>query len=238
MIRIGNFLFHWRNVLFPIVYLLFLIKSRPILPDYGHALAVGLVIALVGQLLRAVTIGLDYIKRGGKDRRVYADHLVQGGVFAHSRNPLYLGNFLIITGVALTSNSLIPFSIAVVFFAFAYSAIIAAEEDYLRRKFGATFDEYCQRVNRIIPNFSGFSRSVSGMSFNWRRLIKKEYGSTVVWSGAVVLIALYNMWLRGEYQAGNTVGLWIILGAIALAFVVARFLKKSGLLKRADELAQ
>ena len=45
-----------------------------------------------------LTIGYEYIVRGGRQGKVYAEDLVQGGVFAHSRNPLYLGNLLIIVG--------------------------------------------------------------------------------------------------------------------------------------------
>src|ERR1700741_1760533 len=98
MVRIGNFLFHYRNGLFPLVYALLILKSQALLPDYRVAAAIGLLIALAGQILRAVTIGLEYIVRGGRNRRVYAKNLVQGGVFGHCRNPLYLGNFLILSG--------------------------------------------------------------------------------------------------------------------------------------------
>src|ERR1044071_2090134 len=96
MVRIGNFLFHWRHSLFPGFYLLVLVPSHPVIRNYRGAALAGLGVALAGQTLRALTIGLDYIRRGGKNRQVYANRLVQGGIFAHCRNPLYLGNLLII----------------------------------------------------------------------------------------------------------------------------------------------
>ena len=166
MIRIGNFFFHYRNGLFPLAYALLFVPSRPLLPDYRVAVAVGLVVVLSGQLIRAVTVGLDYIVRGGRDRQVYAEHLVQGGIFAHCRNPLYVGNYLILLGVGLTSNSLLFFCIAMPFFTFVYRAIIAAEENFLRNKFGREFDDYCRRVNRIWPRFSGLGQTFSAMEFN------------------------------------------------------------------------
>src|SRR6185436_15263574 len=128
MVAIGNFLFHYRNGIFPLVYALLIFKSQPLMGDYRLAALIGFFVAAAGQLLRAVTVGLEYIKRGGRQRQVYADYLVQGGIFAHCRNPLYLGNFVILLGVGLASNSLLFLSLALPLFAFAYAAIIAAEE--------------------------------------------------------------------------------------------------------------
>jgi hypothetical protein len=39
---------------------------------------------------------LAYIKRGGRKKRIAADHLVVDGIFAHVRHPLYVGNFLLL----------------------------------------------------------------------------------------------------------------------------------------------
>lgn len=166
IIKIGNFFFHYRNGLFPFAYALLFLPSRPLLADYRTAAIAGLVVALTGQLIRAVTVGLDYIKRGGRDRQVYADRLVVGGIFAHSRNPLYVGNYLILLGVGLASNSLLFFSVAIPFFTLVYWTIIAAEENYLRNKFGGEFDAYCRRVNRLWPQFSGLGRTMASMEFN------------------------------------------------------------------------
>jgi protein-S-isoprenylcysteine O-methyltransferase Ste14 len=233
MIAIGNFFFHYRNGLFPFVYTLLLFQGQPLLADYRVAALCGLLVAASGQLLRGITVGLEYIIRGGRDRQVYAEKLVQGGVFAHCRNPLYLGNFIILVGVGLASNSLLFVGLALPFFAFVYWAIIAAEENYLRNKFGSEFDDYCARVNRLLPNLSGISRTVSGMRFNWRRLITAEYGSAYIWMGAIPLVTLKNAWMAGEYEAGNPIvwSSWGLLIAATLAYFLARFLKKSGLLK-------
>jgi len=233
MVPIGNFLFHHRNVLFPLVYALLLVKSQPIFPDFRIAAIVGLLVAASGQILRAATIGLEYIKRGGRARQVYADNLVQGGLFAHCRNPLYLGNFIILLGVGLAANSLLFLGLALPFFAFAYWAIIAAEENYLRGKFGQEFDDYCARVNRLAPNLSGLRRTLSGMRFNWRRLITAEYGSAYIWVAAVALVTLKNAWMAGPYPAGHPVvwGSWSLLAFATVAYALARVLKKGRLLK-------
>ena len=235
MVKIGNFLFHYRNGLFPLVYALLIVKSPPLMADYRVAALCGFLVAASGQLLRGVTVGLEYIIRGGRDRQVYADKLVQGGLFAHCRNPLYVGNYVILLGVSLASNSVLFCAIAVPFFAFAYWAIIAAEENYLRKKFGPEFDDYCARVNRLMPNLSGLSRTLAGMRFNWRRLITAEYGSAYIWLAAIPLVTLKNTWLVDQYSASNPVVWisWSLLAVATLAYALARFLKKSGLLKSA-----
>jgi protein-S-isoprenylcysteine O-methyltransferase Ste14 len=233
MIQTGNFFFRHRNALFPAVYALLVFKSSPLFADYRLALLLGFLVAFTGQSLRAVTIGFEYIVRGGRGRQVYADNLVQGGVFAHCRNPLYVGNFLVLLGIGLASNSLLFLFTAIPFFLFAYAAIIAAEENYLRSKFGKEFDDYCARVNRLLPNFSGIRDTLSGMEYNWRRLLTAEYGSTYAWLAALILVALKNQWLYQGYGSSRLVTV-LLLGGLVLvtvAYVALRLLKKRGILK-------
>jgi len=235
MIRIGNFFFHYRNALFPLAYLLLFLNGPRIIADYRLAVAGGLIVALAGQALRAVTIGLEYIIRGGRKRQIYAEKLVQGGIFTHCRNPLYVGNFLVILGLGIASNSRLFLAVGIPFFLFAYWAIIAAEENFLRNKFGDEFAAYCARVNRLVPNFSGLGSTLQGMRFNWRRLISAEYGSTYAWLAAIILLTLKNLWTNGDYQRrqGMVCVLWSLLLLVTVAYGIARYLKKSGALETA-----
>src|SRR5580765_1758557 len=235
MIRIGNFFFHYRNALFPLAYLLLFLNGPRIIADYRLAVAGGLIVALAGQALRAVTIGLEYIIRGGRKRQIYAEKLVQGGIFTHCRNPLYVGNFLVILGLGIASNSRLFLAVGIPFFLFAYWAIIAAEENFLRGKFGNEFAAYCSRVNRLVPNFSGLGSTLQGMQFNWRRLISAEYGSTFAWLAAIILLTLKNLWTNGDYprRHGMVWLLWSLLLLVTVAYGIARYLKKSGALETA-----
>jgi hypothetical protein len=71
------------------------------------------------------------------------------------------------------------------------------------------------------------------MQFNWRRLITAEYGSAYIWMAAVILVQLKNLWLRDQYQNSNSlvIWLWSLLGVVTVAYCIARYLKKSGMLE-------
>jgi hypothetical protein len=83
MVQLGNFLFRNRNGIFPFFYLILFIPSPEIFTNPVIAMGIGFSISLLGQLIRVITIGLAYIMRGGRNRRVYADDLVTTGIFAH-----------------------------------------------------------------------------------------------------------------------------------------------------------
>jgi protein-S-isoprenylcysteine O-methyltransferase Ste14 len=239
-VTVGNVLFHYRDAVFPAAFLLLALVSRPRLfmgtvrSDWVLD-AIGLLVALTGQALRAVVIGLAYIRRGGKDRRIYADELVQDGFFAHSRNPLYLGNMLVYLGLFIVLNSTLGYVVGVPLFVVAYLCITAAEEDFLLRRFGDAYDAYRRRVPRFLPKLEGMGRTVQGMRFDWRRLIRKEYGSTFAWT-TTALALIYWESLRNRGPAASQGVLLAVLAlwaAIAIGYLTARYLKKAGKLRSA-----
>jgi protein-S-isoprenylcysteine O-methyltransferase Ste14 len=240
LVRAGNFLFTWRNEIFPLSFLAIAAVSRPRAP-FGSERAdivmdcVGLGVALAGQVLRAAVIGLAYIQRGGKGKKIHADTLVQDGLFAHSRNPLYLGNMMIFLGLFLVLNSTLGYLVGVPFFLLAYLSITLAEEAYLKKQFGAVFVEYCQRVNRFMPSLRGLGATMRSMSFRWKRLVRKEYGSTFTWITTAIALLLWEKvarsgWDSAAARAWVLVPMWVL--AVA-GYAIARYLKKSGRLKDA-----
>ena len=136
-IAYGNFLFRYRNYIFPLVLLAIVVVTTPgtTAPDILSTL-VGIAVILSGQIIRAAVIGLDYIKRGGINKQVAAESLVVTGIFAHCRNPLYVGNLLILCGLLIVYGNLWAGLAGVLFFYLSYSAIIMAEEYFLAAKFG------------------------------------------------------------------------------------------------------
>jgi len=190
----------------------------------------GFMISLSGQALRVLVIGLVYITRGGQNRQVWANALVDGGMFAHSRNPLYVGNLLIILGLAIVHNGWAMYLIAVPVFLFTYSAIVAAEEEYLQGRFGPAYTDYCERVPRWLPSLRGLGRTLGAGQFDWLKVLRKEYGTPFAWMSGFLLLLVWEHWSPGAPPLGSAeVGFiavtWIVL---AIAYTVTRTLKLRG----------
>jgi protein-S-isoprenylcysteine O-methyltransferase Ste14 len=235
MINIGNFFFKYRNNLFIFLYLLLFVPSRPLFsPEqfgekyYLIPIILGLFVTFSGELIRGITIGLAYIIRGGRDKKVYAEKLVTEGIFNHCRNPLYVGNILMLLGVGLLSNSLFYVGVVMPLFLFIYQAIVLAEENFLRNKFGVQFDQYCKRVNRWLISFSGIFSTMSGMRFNYKRWLLKEYNTLLVWLIGIAAILLFKYpQLTPDTDTRNVVFIVVVIMLGAL-YGYVRFLKKSG----------
>jgi protein-S-isoprenylcysteine O-methyltransferase Ste14 len=239
MIRIGNFFFRYRNFLFFFLYAALFIPSPPVFSAdyfgpgyYWWPVIIGLIVTFTGQLIRGATIGLAYIVRGGKDGKVYAEGLVTNGIFNHCRNPLYVGNILMLCGVGILSNSLLYLLVFIPLFLFVYTTIVLAEENYLRSKFGEQYEQYCRRVNRWVPSMHGLKQTFNGMRFNWRRWILKEYNTQFVWLSGITLILLFGYEELTNYDTSlRNLLLAIILPFLLLMYLFVRYLKKSGKMK-------
>lgn len=84
------------------------------------------------------------------DVRKSARTIVTTGVFALSRNPIYLGMVLLCLGIALIAGSLWLLLATPVFAAILHFGVIAREESYLEGKFGENYTSYKARVRRWI----------------------------------------------------------------------------------------
>jgi hypothetical protein len=118
-------------------------------------------------------------------------------------------------------------------FALAYFAIVAAEENYLRQKFGSAYDAYRAQVNRFLPKFSGLGQTLHSMEFKWRRLLVSEYGSAYIWLAGMCLLLLKNHW-NGHRSAYSRPFVWTMSGlllSLTLGYGYVRYLKKSGKIK-------
>ena len=235
LIRLGRFFFKFRDFLFPLVFLPIAIGTQPRVypgdPRIDLAMDVlGIAIVCAGQALRAVVIGLAYIQRGGRNKQIYASSLVQQGIFAHSRNPLYLGNLMIVVGLAIVHNGPWMYAVVLPFFFVAYISIVAAEELYLREQFGAEYDEYCRRVPRFVPRLAGIRTTLSSMTFDWKRLVRKEYGTFFSTSTAILGLLVWERIATSGFPAARVevqamAALWLVC---IVAYVTARVLKKTG----------
>jgi protein-S-isoprenylcysteine O-methyltransferase Ste14 len=115
----------------------------------GQGVATGLVVAAglgvmafaIAQFVRARTT-IDPIHPAA------ASALVDRGVFGLTRNPMYLGLALVLSGLALWLGDGGSALLVAGFVAYITRFQIVPEERALRAKFGGAFDAYAARVRR------------------------------------------------------------------------------------------
>jgi protein-S-isoprenylcysteine O-methyltransferase Ste14 len=77
--------------------------------------------------------------------------LVVRGLYRYVRNPMYLSVTIIVLGEFLVTGSSALAVYWAIWLLCANLFVMGYEEPTLRREFGPSFDEYCQRVGRWIP---------------------------------------------------------------------------------------
>jgi protein-S-isoprenylcysteine O-methyltransferase Ste14 len=192
IVKIGNFFFHYRNFFFPVLYATLFIPTPVVFANETIALVLGLVIIAFGITTRCTTIGLEYIVRGGRNRTIYAEKLVTEGIYSICRNPMYLGNLSILLGFGIFANSALFTFIIFPVYLFIYYAIIKAEENFLFGMFGEEFTAFKNKVHALIPAFSKLGSAFKGYSFNWGKVVIKEYNSLFIYFVGLLAISLYR----------------------------------------------
>lgn len=120
-------------------------------------LAIGLPGAAVGVLLIIGAVALDIwasltFRRA---RTTLLPHcgtnaLVTGGPFRFSRNPIYVGNMMILVGVGLVTVSAWPIMLAPLLALAIQKLAIEREEAHLHARFGTAWQRYADEVRRWV----------------------------------------------------------------------------------------
>ncbi len=142
---------------------------------------IGAIVSALGLAIRGYASG--YLR---KDRE-----LATAGPYARTRNPLYFGSAILAAGFVIAGRSVWAAILVAVYFAVFYYAVMRNEEEYLRKRFGAPFDEYAKRVPLFFPSLKAKS-SGSGGSFSWLQYSRnREYKAAI---GTAFGVGV--MWLR------------------------------------------
>lgn len=111
---------------------------------------VGLVLAFAG--LAVVLLGVLALRRHGTNVRPTLPTLsiVTDGIFAWTRNPIYVGGFALSAGISLALGLywallLHPFGLLLL-----HRGVVLREERYLARKFGEPYRSYQATVRRYL----------------------------------------------------------------------------------------
>jgi protein-S-isoprenylcysteine O-methyltransferase Ste14 len=120
------------------------------------------------------------------------EQLATGGLYAYTRNPLYLGSLILAVGFALAARSWWIVGGIVFLFFVVYLPVIQAEEAFLRERF-PEFESYAREVPRLFPRMSAFGDRSGAFSWNlyWKhREYNAALGSAAMMAGLVVKLMM------------------------------------------------
>ena len=125
-----------------------LMAPLPFLPGGFPAVWVGIGVWLAGFALAVVAI--VQFRRAGTDVQTHTPTavIVDTGIFALSRNPIYVGGHIGLLGAAMALDSLWVLAMLIPFYLVIRYGVVAREEAYLEAKFGAVYLDYKARVRR------------------------------------------------------------------------------------------
>jgi protein-S-isoprenylcysteine O-methyltransferase Ste14 len=169
----------------PAGYLFGVLSLFLAVPPTRKSIAIGLPIALLGEVLRVWASG--HIDK--------TESLATGGPYAYSRNPLYLGSLMICLGLAAALGSLVAVVVAVYFVVF-YPSVMREESDFLRRRFQEEYAMWAKAVPMFMPRLTpGGPR---GTRFSWRRVRRNlEWRTVAAVLGVAVLLISWSVLRRG-----------------------------------------
>ena len=78
------------------------------------------------------------------------ERIVDSGIYAYTRNPMYLGHLIFMAGLAITFWSLAALVLLVVHLPW-YQRRVLGDEAHLKTLFGQGYVDYAARVKRWIP---------------------------------------------------------------------------------------
>ena len=167
-----------------IAALVLLAKPRPV------EVAIGFVIAALGEAVRFWAAG----------HLLKTKELITSGPYRYTRNPLYLGRLLILTGLCVMSrlpyyaNWILLAAGYAVFFLYYMPRKERVEPARLRAVHGDAYDRYFKAVPALLPTFRPYA-SASNLGWSSDRMIRNREAWMVA---GIIAIALFLLWRSHE----------------------------------------
>ena len=182
IVRLGAWAFRQRSWL-PVPLGLAVVGLRTGEMQGPVPLAAGVALVVVGEFMRFWAVRhIGTISRTRTSTR--QGPLITSGPFRIVRNPLYLGNWMIWTGLVFASRLLWMLPIAWAVFALQYGTMVIWEEARLRSMFGRQYDRYALDVPRWVPSRPNDLAPLQ-TRHPWRAVAFSERGTIA----AIVLVA-------------------------------------------------
>jgi len=230
MVRQGDWLFRWRGYLplaiVPVVLYEFRHYRFPMNSEFwaGVLEIVCLAVSLSGLAIRALTVGHAPAGTSGRiTKNQKASQLNTTGMYSLCRNPLYLGNFVMVSGLLLFLQSPLTLALLAMFFWIYYERIILREEEFLREKFGDEYLRWTERTPVIFPRFSNWEKT--SFPFSARTVLRREYSGFFCVIAVMTLFQAIGDWtVKKEFVIDTG---WAVIFSLSLiVYLTLRTLKK------------
>jgi protein-S-isoprenylcysteine O-methyltransferase Ste14 len=182
MRRGGTWIQRWRVPLGFVCGALFLFFARPT----PRALLIGAAVSILGLALRAWAAG--HIRKNAE--------LATSGPYAFTRNPLYLGSFLLGLGFTIASGQLLLGLLFAGLFLGIYLPVMRVEASTMAQLFGSRYEAYKRSVPLFFPRITPFRESESartrfdGTLYLRYREYRAALGLVVAW-GLLLIKTFY-----------------------------------------------
>ena len=236
----GAHLFRWRSFL-PLMFLpivLWALRDAECLDavmgdrmdDVFEALALG--VSLIGVAVRIVTIGQVPRSTSGRNTKEQRAAVLNTlGTYSVVRHPLYLGNFLIIFGLLLSTGLWHITLIGALAFALYYERIMMAEEAFLLSRFGEDYLRWSKMTPAFFPRFARWRKPTLG--FSWRMVLRREISTWLGFVSAALFVDVAED-LIAESQLEVDAEWLVALAPLIVLYAVIHCSKRVGWLRVTD----
>jgi protein-S-isoprenylcysteine O-methyltransferase Ste14 len=158
-----------------------------------RSLLIGSALSLIGLLIRAWASG--YLKKN--------QELTTTGPYAHTRNPLYFGTFIMATGIAISTNAWWFVALFIALYLFIYVPVMSAEAETLGKLFPNEYAAYSRRVPMFLPRLAPFrdeeklSAQTVERTFAWSQYLKhREYQAAIGLFVVYAILLVKSLFLK------------------------------------------
>lgn len=235
MVKSGDILFRYRSyiplIMVPLIIFSLLDFGQNLFTQgkYNHTLVItALVVGCLGQWIRILVAG--YVPQGTSGRNVHgqvAHSLNTTGMYSLCRNPLYLGNFLMMLAPVILLGNWLLLLLFCALFRIYYERIIYTEERFLEEKFGEEYKKWAQKTPAFFPSFKMYKKSV--LDFSLKTMLKREYHS---FFGLTTSLFFANYLIVSISQESFKVTLnpilsWVFIGSAVFYLIIRLIVKKT-----------
>ncbi|HYE74508.1 MAG TPA: isoprenylcysteine carboxylmethyltransferase family protein [Blastocatellia bacterium] len=161
--------------------IVFVIVSRP----SWRSLMIGVPVALCGVAIRAWASG--HLRKNAE--------LAVSGPYAYTRNPLYLGSFVMAVGCAICGGNWWIGAILIAFFLLIYIPVMQAEAAHMHHLFPNSFAAYERRVPLLFPRLTPYEKG-EARNFDSSLYLKyREYRALIGLSVVIGILVIKALWI-------------------------------------------